>query len=262
MLMWAVVGEEERMTEPSQPWFRPPNDIVLADDEVHVWKADLDTPPISVQALRNSLSEDELIRAGRFHLERDRQRFMVARGLLRSLLGSYLEADPSRLRFCYGPHGKPALRGSPGCDAGLQFNLSHSGKLAVYAITYRRRIGIDLEQIDIPFDYEALAARFFTARERAFLHAAPAGTGPERFMSCWTRKEAYLKAIGEGFSFPIDQVDVSRTLGQPLAELAVAGNLAGGADWSVRELVPAPGYLAALVVEGDRWRLQCWQWLD
>src|SRR5262245_16277885 len=142
-------------------WAPAPHQLTLADDEVHVWQAELGRTASHVQALLNTLDPDERVRARRFRFPRDREYFIVARGLLRIILGRYVRENPNALRFSYNPYGKPALAEGHGARA-LSFNMSHAGGLALYAVTRGRRIGIDLERIEPHFAYEQIAEQFFS----------------------------------------------------------------------------------------------------
>ena len=211
--------------------------------------------------MAQTLSEKEVMRADRFYFERDRKHFIVGRGVLRAILGIYLGMEPDQLEFSYGAYGKPYL--ADGCgEREVRFNLSHSNELALYAFVRGREIGVDLEYIrDIP-DIEQIAARFFSARENIVLHGLPAAQKQEAFFRCWTRKEAYIKAIGNGLTHPLDQFDVSLAPGEPARLLTVAGEPDKTKRWALRELAPAPGYQAALAVSGHDLRIQHWQWPD
>jgi 4'-phosphopantetheinyl transferase len=241
-------------------WLPPPAGLALSSDKVHVWRASLDLPASRIQSLQHTLSEDELSRAALFCFQKDLQRFIVARGLLRAILSRYLEMEPGQLRFRYSPYGKPALATMPGQDT-LSFNVSHSCGLALYAVTRSREIGIDLERIHGDLDCKQIAARFFSPRENAVLRALPAELKHEAFFNCWTRKEAYIKAMGGGLSFPLGQFDVSLAPGEPAKLLNTRGDPQEATRWSLRALTPGPGYVAALAVEGHGWHLACWQWL-
>jgi 4'-phosphopantetheinyl transferase len=232
---------------------------MLGSDEVHVWRASLDLEASCVQSLLSTLSEEERVRAERFCFQKDREHFIVARGLLRAILGRYLDMQPSQLRFCYSPYGKPTLTRESGGDM-LQFNLSHSHRLALVAVTRGREIGVDLEYIRPEPDLISLAERFFSPREVAVLCALPANMQTEAFFNCWTRKEAYLKAKGFGLSIPLSQFDVSLAPGEPAALLSTNWDTQEASRWSLRELNPGPGYVAALTVLGHHWWLFCWQW--
>jgi 4'-phosphopantetheinyl transferase len=241
-------------------WSLPPANLALPNDEVHVWRACLDQPTTILERLAQTLSADEQRRAERYYFERHRLRFIVARGVLRVILGHYLGLEPHQVRFTYGAQGKPALaicedRGS------LDLNLSHSQELALYAVTRRRQVGIDLEYIRPVVEAEQIAARTFSVQESQVWRTLPEATKREAFFNCWTRKEAYIKAIGDGLSRPLDQFDVSLAPGEPAKLLNVAGHPEEAAQWSIQELKPAPGYAAALAVKGHGWHLMCWQWV-
>jgi len=240
-------------------WLPPLADLALSSDEIHVWRASLDLSASCVQNLQQTLAADELSKAEQFYLQKDREHFIVARGLLRAILSRYLDMEPGQLRFCYSDHGKPSLAPTPGQET-FSFNVSHSHGLALYAMTRSREIGIDLERIRGDLDCEQIAARFFSPSENAVLRALPAKLKPQAFFNCWTRKEAYIKARGGGLSLPLDQFDVSLTPGEPSTLLNTTGDPQEATRWSLRALTPSPGYVAALAVEGHGWRLTCWQW--
>lgn len=247
------------MTVCEHLWEPPPVALALSSAEVHVWRVPLDLQDAPVQRLQGTLSADELQRAERFYFQRDRRRFTVARGVLRGILSQYLGLEPQQLRFCYSTYGKPALV-STTSTMRPRFNVSHSHELALYAVTYNRDIGVDVEHRRTNFACEEIAERFFSPHERAVLRSLPAQVKYEAFFNCWTRKEAYIKARGEGLSLPLDQFDVSLAPGEPAALLATRWAPHEAARWVLRELMPSPGYAAALAVEGHGWRLACWQW--
>lgn len=240
-------------------WCPPPKTLVLGSNEVHVWRAILDLKVARMQSLEQTLSADERTRAGRFYFQKDREHFTVARGVLRAILGRYLEMEPGQLRFCYSPYGKPALAGESGRDA-LRFNVSHSHGLALYAISRGWEIGIDLERLRPHLADEQIAERFFSPREVTTLRGLPIDMQQEAFFACWTRKEAYIKARGEGLTIRLDKFEVSLAPGEPAALLHSDGALQEASLWSLQALVPGPGYVAALAVKGHGWRLACWQW--
>ena len=247
------------VTAPVLPWGLPPQTMTLADDEVHVWRAVLDQPPSQVQSFLHTLDAEEQARAKRFRFEQDRQHFIAARGVLRDILGGYLNRAPASLAFCASPQGKPALTVEPDRPA-IRFNLSHSQGTALYAIARGREVGIDLERIRSDLAIDEIAERFFSRREVAMLRRLPADVRCQAFFLCWTRKEAYLKARGDGLSLSLDQFDVSLVPGEPAALLGTRHDPADVSRWSIQELAPAPGYAAALAVEGRGYRLACWQW--
>jgi len=245
----------------SHVWGRAPTDLALASDAVHVWRVPLTLPATEVHSLQRLLSPDELDRAARFYFEADRQRFIMARGVLRRILSRYLGLEPQQLRFCYSHYGKPDLAPAAGMRP-LRFNLSHSHTLALYAVTCGREVGIDVEYLRTNFAHEEIAARFFSARENTTLQTLPPHLRYAAFFTCWTRKEAYIKAHGEGLSLPLEQFDVSLAPGAPAALLATRHDPLAASRWSLQELQPGPGYVAALAVEGHGWRLACWQWAE
>ena len=180
------------------------NRIALPNPEIEVWLARLDLDVNQVMQCTKLLSGDELSRADRFHFEGDRRRFVVARGVLRTLLGGYLDIAPAALAFSYTQHGKPFTEN---CTQ-IHFNVSHSGEHALYAISPSCRLGVDIESLDRDIDYNSLASRFFTPRECAVLLRVPEPDRKRAFLSCWTRKEAVVKALGNGLSLPLDQFEV------------------------------------------------------
>jgi len=240
-------------------WSSPSKNLILGDDEVHVWRAALNIKESRVQSLRRTLTADERARAERFHFQKDREHFIVARGLLRAILGRYLDVEPSQLRFSYSPYGKPSLAGEFNADA-LCFNLSHADGLALYAVTRGRQLGIDIERVRAELADEQVAERFFSPREVAVLRALSGNMQPQAFFNCWTRKEAYIKARGEGLSLPLDQFDVSLAPGEPAALLRTSGDSQEAFRWLLRELAPGLGFVAALAVKGQSWQLKCYQW--
>lgn len=238
-----------------------PDEPHLGSDEIHVWRLSLAQPPAVVSAFALLLSPDELSRAARYHFSKDRDHFIVARAVLRILLGRYLRAEPSQLRFCYNPYGRPALAAATEVASGtLSFNLSHSRELALYALARNREIGIDLEYIRDDFATEEIAKRFFSPGEVAALGALPLNQRTAGFFRCWTRKEAYIKAKGQGLSLPLDQFDVSLAPDEPAALLRIEGSPEEASRWSMRELTPGQNYAAVVVVEGHDWQLNCFQW--
>lgn len=240
-------------------WGQPPDTWALDETAVHVWLVAVEQMAPYAGRLATLLAADERQRAQRFHFARDRQRYVVAHGLLRVLLGSYLGQPPDRLEFVSGPHGKPALSGATGASP-LRFNLAHAPGRLLYAITARREVGVDIEEVRELPAAEPIAERFFSVREREAWRAVPAHAKTAAFFACWTRKEAYLKAIGTGLAMPLDAFAVSLAPGEPARLVEVRGDPQAAARWSLRDLPPIPGYAAALAVEGHGWKLACWRW--
>lgn len=240
-------------------WFPPSADMSLSSDDVHLWRAALDLSNPSVQQLVHLLSDAERARAKSFRFEPDRKRFIVARGVLRTILGHYLGIEPDRLRFHYGPRGKPYL--ADGFSRGtLQFNLSHSNELALYAFTRGRQVGVDLEYIRSIPDVDQIAAEFFSARENTEWQTLQTSQKQETFFNWWTRKEAYGKARGEGLEQRFDRFDVSLALRESPRRPKVEREPEAASRWSLGSLAPARGYKAAVAVEGHGWQLSFWQW--
>jgi 4'-phosphopantetheinyl transferase len=185
---------------------------------------------------------------------RDRDHFIVARGVLRELLGRYLKRSPVEVPLCYGDYGKPELSKDK-LKGSIRFNLSHSNGLAVYAFASEREVGIDLELVRPAFAVDGIASRFFSDQEVLDLHKLPLEMRAEGFFLCWTRKEAYVKARGQGLQIPLKNFSVTLTPKEP-AELKSVD----GARWTLRSFRPAPGYVAAVVGEGKDWWLRQWGW--
>lgn len=219
----------------------------LPDGEVHIWNLSTPLQQVVLDQLSGLLSPDELQRAARFRFPRDANQFISSRGLLRTLLASYLARDPRSLRFHYSEKGKPELPSA--LSAGLCFNVAHSGDIILWAFTRSRRLGVDVEQVRKDFSTAEIAERFFSVGERAQLRALPAVRRHEAFFQCWTRKEAYLKATGDGLSLPLDQFDVTLAPGQPAHLLQTRPDPAEAERWLMRSLDVGPDYAAALVVE-------------
>jgi 4'-phosphopantetheinyl transferase len=247
------------MSFASDVWPTGPARPSLSGDDVHVWRVVLDQEQALVEAFRETLSLDELERAARFHFARDAKHFVIARGALRNILGRYLAERPERLRFATTQFGKPSLTGVQS-GAGLRFNLSHSGGLALYAVARERELGIDIERLREDFDWRGIAAHYFSPHEATTLGSLPPAAQTQAFFNCWTRKEAYIKARGEGLSMPLDQFDVSFAPDEPARLVRNINAPLETSRWSLRELHPGLGYAAAIAVERHDWRLSCWHW--
>jgi 4'-phosphopantetheinyl transferase len=244
------------MTE-NLEWPPGPAQPILTAGQVHVWRSPLDLDGSVLDGLRMSLSDEELERAARFRFDEHRNRFIAARGVLRDILSKYLHQQARAIEFSYNAFGKPALKLQ---GQGIQFNLSHSGALALFALSANMQLGVDVEQMRPgPADL-AIAERFFSQSEVAALRALPTDIQSEAFFNCWTRKEAYVKALGGGLQIPLDSFDVSIAPGEPAVLHSVQEE--GQKDkWSLQALHPAPGYAAALVAEGHDWEIQCLRWV-
>lgn len=213
-----------------------------------LWVTRLDLGPEAVRAAAALLSEEEQQRAGRFAFDRDRRRFVVARAGLRELLAARLGMRPESVELMEGPHGKPALA-REFCRGDLRFNLSHSEDVAVYAFARGREIGVDLEAVRVLPDGDDIAARFFSVRENAMYRGLDARDQPLGFFQCWTRKEAFVKALGDGLHHPLDSFDVSLAPGEP-AQILRTENIAGEhCGWQLFSFAPLAGFIGAVVIE-------------
>lgn len=211
---------------------------------VHLWQRQLDASAEEVNAYYRLLSSEEQERAGRFRVERPRNDFVLTRGTLRSLLAQYLGSTPQAIRFRYAVRGKPALEG----ESGLCFNVSHTNGLALIAFVKGRAIGVDVENLGRETEVEQLAERFFSKRERDELKRLTRDQLRAGFFRCWTRKEAYVKARGEGLSLPLHQFDVSVAPGESRALLATRPDPSEASRWILCDVPTQPGYAAALAV--------------
>jgi len=229
---------------------------VLASDEVQVWRLDLDAAEDIAEAYEAALSADERARGARFRDPAHQTRFVGVRGWLRHVLAGYLDQAPAKLQFRYGLQGKPALIGENQLD--LRFNLSHSGGIALLAVGRERELGVDVERARS--GKLRLAERFFSDDEVRVLRALPRDEQDTAFYRCWTRKEAFVKARGEGLSLPLNRFAVSLRANDAPALHWVAGNAGEAARWSIHDLQAIPGYAAALVVEGQIRSLACARW--
>jgi 4'-phosphopantetheinyl transferase len=216
----------------------------LGPDEIHVWLHPLVIKASTQDLLHSYLSADEKRRAARFHFERDRIRFIAARGTLRTLLGQYLSKQPGELQFHLGQQGKPSLAPEP-AGRSLSFNLSHSEDFAAFAFGWNRNIGVDIERIRPGVEHEDIAQCHFSAAEIESLVNLPPADQAKGFFVCWTRKEAYIKASGRGLQIPLDSFDVN-------LEPGTAARFLRGVDpsWRIIGFEADQQYPAALVYDG------------
>jgi len=235
-------------------WETPLRFPTLANQEAHVWCANLDYSTADLAHFFALLSSKEKDRAQRFHFAVHRNRFTAARGLLRTLLGRYLQLPPQAIEFAYNEHGKPKLVTHPT----LQFNLSHSQNVALFAFAYNFDLGIDIEFKKESRDLDGIAQRFFSTNESALLHSLTGAAKTQAFFNGWTRKEAFLKALGLGLSYPLKQVEVSMAATQPAQFIALHDKDLQLTDWFIYELKPLANYAAALVVKGKLLNLKTW----
>lgn len=229
----------------------------LSDSEIQVWRAPLNVSHEALRSFTASLATDERTRAARFHFDHHRNQFVAARGWLRTITGWYLNAKPATVIFKYSDFGKPSI-GAGVETIPLRFNLAHSGDFAVYAFTLGRDVGIDIELIDPKFASETIARQFFSPNEVAALMEVPITKRPHAFFDCWTRKEAFIKAQGQGLSLPLDQFEVSLKPEEP-ALLHTAWDSAEATRWSMINIDIGPGYAGALAVPAGDY---CVQYVD
>lgn len=230
-------------------WAPAPPRPVLAADEVHVWRATLRRPAHELRRLEEHLSAEERERAGRYRFPLHRDRFVAGRGIQREILARYLGCAPAAPQYAHAAHGKPSL-GPPHASSGLQFNVSNADDGLLVALTLDREVGVDLERLREMPDGSDIAERFFSAPEVEVFRALPAEQRDLAFFTCWTRKEAFIKVVGEGLSMPLSCFDVTLRPGEPAELLRTRGGADEASRWTLREIDPGPGWLAALAVEG------------
>lgn len=226
----------------------------LGTNEVQVWCADLDAWGANLKTLGGFLSSEELELASRFKIAVDRDRFLAGRAALREMLGSYLERPSSSPFMEIAPRGKPRISRSLG-SIDLRFNLSHSYGLALFAFSLGREVGVDIEKIRPEFISRGIAELYFSSREQEDLDNTPNDLRPEAFFRCWTRKEAYVKARGDGFNIPLDSFSVSL---KPNAPAMLSSPHCG--SWGLYSLNTPPGFAGALVVEGSQCKVIYRDW--
>jgi 4'-phosphopantetheinyl transferase len=240
-------------------WSSPPADVELPSDELHVWRAKLDQAEPPVDKLFSILSRDEKERASRFQYDRDKKRFIARRAILRTILSCYSGEDARRLEFEYGTYGKPSLKRRTGIKAALRFSSSRSHSLSLFAVTLNQEIGVDTEYIRPVSDRDEIVDRHFTTGERIIYSRLAPHEKQSAFFNGWTRKEAYLKAIGVGLNQPLRTVEVSLEPAKPARLLRIEGNPRQAAAWSLYELSLGAEYAGVVAVKGC-YGLRLWEW--
>ncbi|MHA4844102.1 4'-phosphopantetheinyl transferase family protein [Flavitalea antarctica] len=237
-------------------WLDTPHNLILSEDEVHVWRADLEIDERTKTSLLTLLSPDEKNRAQKFRFAKDSRNFIAARGILRLLIGKYLAINPAEFSFQYSKFGKPGIAN----NNTLHFNISHSQNIALFAFSKRFNIGVDVEFVNPDIEVRDIARNFFSTNEIRKLLALPGNQQALGFFNCWTRKEAFIKAVGEGLSFPLDKFEVSLEPDKPAALLATDWDPEEVSKWSVYSLFPGANFVGCLVIEGFVEHVKLWNW--
>lgn len=204
------------------------------------------------------LSQDELERANRFFFAKHRNRFIARRGILRKLLSNYLSTSPRALQFQYSEYGKPDLAAQGSGRIG--FSLSYSDNVAIFAFTQKTELGIDIEHVRQVPEMEQLVQRFFSARENLSFASVPKSQKEEAFFNCWTAKEAFIKAVGAGLSYPLKEFDVSLIPGEPARIIQIKGDKEATSEWSIHRFETFPGYRASLVAKRSSLEISISEW--
>jgi len=239
-------------------WRFPSKDLRLGTNDIQVWKASLDQDASQLQILQNNLTPEESAKALQLCFPRDRRYFIVTRALLRMLLGYYLDIQPSKVQFLYRRQGKPALVNDSNITK-LNFNLSHSNGLVLYCLTRGREIGVDIQGTQMNIPYRIIANKFFSPHEVSMFRDLPICMQKDAFFKCWTRKEAYIKARGEGILGTLNHFDVSIAPDKKAELLSVYGDPKETYQWSLLDLFPGPGFVGALAVEGHDCSITCYK---
>ncbi len=222
------------------------SELELDDESVHVWRATMDVTSDYIDIIRDVLCIDEIKRADRFYFQKDRNNYIVARGLLRRILSHYCDKDPDEHIFAYNRYGKPYLVD----EDILYFNVSHSDNQVLYAVTLGREIGIDIERIR-PFENaESIIERFCSEKEKKDFLTLSDSNKNEAFFTCWTRKEAYIKAHGKGLVYPLDEFTVTFLPGEPAVLSDTQNDINEKDNWSIKDIPVTAGYVGAVAVKG------------
>lgn len=240
----------------AQPWPTLPDDLLPGAREVCVIAASLDVSDQRLGELRSTLSPDELQRATQFHFLRDQRRFITGRGLLREILGRFLQRSPGRLAFSYNAHGKPQLHEPARL---LQFNMAHSHSLAIFGITRRGRIGVDVEVIRPIPDLSQLVSLVLSEREQVQWRRLPRAQRLQFFFDCWTRKEAFLKGVGHGLRKLANEIEAPLRQSQPVELFGVLDQGREVPKWTLRSLTRLDCAIA-VAVKCQPDVISCWEW--
>lgn len=242
-------------------WQNSPQHPRLEKDRVHLWRVNLDLPAVIIEELRVCLSPDEIDKANKFRFPQHNRRFVVARGVLRQLLGNYLQISPREIKFQYSDRGKPYLT-TTGFHNSLQFNISHSQEYALYGFTYDYPIGVDIEHLREMKDAVQIAQRFFSPQEFQSIDNLDSAQQQKVFFKLWTAKEAYLKATGTGLSGSLSSVNIGlNDMENPYLE-SIQGSIEAVKSWSMYPCIPALNYVGAIAIKAQitQQQIKCWNW--
>ncbi len=236
-------------------WQKTPDTLSLSKDHIDIWLCDLKQLSGDINIIYSILSEDERERADKLKVEDKKQQYIITRGALRQRLGLLTNIEPKDFVFEYLEHGKPVLANNHQC-ADITFNVSHSNDLALIAIAQEQTIGIDIEKINHESDHQALMTRFFSKAEQAEFQTMPDTNKARAFCACWTRKEAFIKAVGDGVSYGLDKFDVAVDPENQTPDI----NLHKPSEerWSAINLPINDEYMASLVGDRDSLSVRCW----
>jgi len=241
-------------------WHAGPSTPIISHQEVQVWLASLSLSPLEIDVLRRCLSLDELQRATRYRSVGLQNNFIVTHGLLRVILGRYINKPPEQLHFDYGLHGKPILVQDSEQER-IQFNLSHSRDYVLYGFALEKQVGVDLEYI-CPFaEVGQLANQLFNLIERDVFFALPLEQRTEMFFRHWSRTEAFLKAKGCGLSYAFEYPMAAGSLEPSFGLIDRNSGFWEKSNWSFYQWSPVPNYTAALAIEGSNWDVSCWHYI-
>ena len=241
------------MELPNVEWAMPSRPPVINDGKVHVWRADLPDFADKESELFRLLSVDEQQRADKYHFEKDRLSFVIRRGMLRVILASYLDQHPAQIGFKYNNFNKPALE----VNTQIFFNASSSQNVAIVAVTPEKRIGVDIEFLDEKFPKMEIAERYFSPDEVSSIRDLPRELQTAAFFECWTKKEAYVKAIGDGMSHPLPNLVISSKEPDSLSVDSLCKEARG---WSITSFVPETNYIASHAYEAGQQEISYFRW--
>ena len=238
-------------------WRKPPRDLLPDQDFVDVWRSEIDLPENEVSHYQAMLSSEELQRAERFKFASKRREYIVTRGLLRSALGLLMKVGGEEIGFSYTAENKPVLENVPQQEQ-LVFNASHSHGQAVVAVSLNRQLGVDIEKIRNDVEYEKLATRYFSENEQQALKDYQ-GDRREAFFATWTRKEAFVKAVGKGIAYGLSEFDVNVDPKLEPVMLATRWQVDDAHNWFMAKLPTARDYQACVAADGGEFSLRLWQ---